>query len=108
MFKSIGYGRQCNDIFSLLGLLRLEHMPVLSPSLFRLLQLLLAFVPGADPKISAVFSCRFSWEHVPYLGISFLFQDIYKTLQSVLFEELLLRRYFLYKTIILLGEKKAN
>lgn len=98
------------------GLLRLEHKSLsvlgLSPTLLRLLQLLLGFLSTLSLAVILSFLlsflARFSWEPIPDIGMDFLFLGLYKTLQSVLFEELLFRGYFLYKGIMLLGEKKAN
>ena len=98
------------------GLLRLENKNLevlgLTPSLLRMLQLLLGFLISLCLAviISYVlpFIARFNWEPVPDLGTGFLFAGFYKTFRSVLFEELLFRGYPLYKGITLLGEKKAN
>lgn len=98
------------------GLLRLEDKSLsvlgLNPTLLRLLQLLLGFISTLSLAVILSFLlsylARFSWEPIPSLGMGFLFQGLYTTLQSVLFEELLFRGYFLYKGLTLLGEKKAN
>lgn len=98
------------------GLLWLEkkNLSVLgiSPSLLRVLQLLLGFLATLCLAVvlSTLFSfiANFSWVPVPDIGLGFLFEGLYKTLQSVLFEELLFRGYLLYKAITLIGEKKAN
>lgn len=97
-------------------LLRLEGKSLselgLAPTLLRGLQLLLGFLSTLCLAVllSYLFSfiARFNWEPVPGLGMGFLFEGFYKTLQSVLFEELLFRGYFLYQGVRLIGEKKAN
>ncbi|RDV16733.1 CPBP family intramembrane metalloprotease [Pontibacter diazotrophicus] len=103
-------------LFAFWGLLRLEHKSLavlgLSPSLLRVLQLLLGFLATLCLAVTLSyllsFIANFSWEPVPDTGRGFLFEGLYSTFQSVLFEELLFRGYFLYKAITLMGEKKAN
>ncbi|MFD3003291.1 CPBP family intramembrane glutamic endopeptidase [Pontibacter toksunensis] len=98
------------------GLLRLENKSLavlgLSPTLLRVLQLLLGFLATLSLAVllSYVFSfvAYFSWEPVQDMGLGFLFKGLNKTLQSVLFEEFIFRGYLLYKLITLFGERKAN
>jgi membrane protease YdiL (CAAX protease family) len=98
------------------GLLRLEERNLsvlgLVPSLLRMLQLLLGFLAtlALAVVLSYMFSylANFEWVPAQQVGSGFLFDGLYSTLQSVLFEELLFRGYFLYKGITLLGEKRAN
>ncbi|WP_460921270.1 CPBP family intramembrane glutamic endopeptidase [Pontibacter brevis] len=84
----------------------------MAPTLLRVLQLLLGFL--ATLCLAVIISyflsflAGFSWEPVPGIGLGFLFRGFYNTFQSVLLEELLFRGYLLYKTITLMGEKKAN
>lgn len=97
-------------------LLRLEQRSLavlgLLPSLLRALQLLLGFLATLALAVLLrnlfAFLADFSWVPVPGLGMGFLFQGLYKTFQSVLFEELLFRGYVLYRLLALAGEKKAT
>lgn len=98
------------------GLLRLEKESIavlgLAPSLLRVLQMLLGFLSTMVLAVllSYVFSylANFEWVPARERGLDFLFDGLYQTFQSVLFEELLFRGYLLYKGIMLVGERKAN
>ena len=97
-------------------LLRLEQRSLsvlgLSPSLLRLLQLLLGFLATLALAILLrnlfAFLASFDWVPKPGLGTGFLFKGLYDTFQSVLFEELLFRGYLLYRLMKWVGEKKAT
>lgn len=84
----------------------------LTPSLLRVLQLLLGFLSTLALAVLLrnlfAFLAVFDWVPVPGLGTGFLFQGLYNTFNSVLFEELLFRGYLLYRLLALVGEKKAT
>ena len=84
----------------------------LSPSLLRVLQLLLGFLSTLALAVLLrnlfAFLAVFDWVPVPGLGTDFLFRGLYSTFNSVLFEELLFRGYLLYRLLALVGEKQAT
>ena len=96
-------------------LLRMEKRSLavlgLMPSLLRGLLLLLGFLATLALAVLMrnffAFLADFNWVPVPGLGTGFLFQGLYNTFQSVLFEELLFRGYLLYRLLVLVGERKA-
>ena len=97
-------------------LLRLERRSLaalgLMPSLLRVLQLLLGFLATLALAVALrnlfALLAAFDWVPAAGLGAGFLFQGLYKTFQSVLFEELLFRGYLLYRLMLLAGEKRAT
>jgi len=97
-------------------LLRLEGRSLsvlgVSPSLLRALELLLGFLATLSLAmwLSYLFAflANFEWVPVPGLGMGFIFEGLHKTLQSVLFEELIFRGYLLYRLLALVGERKGT